>query len=275
MTIKGGTVASPTPKSDWNQNDPTKADYIKNKPDPLLRSGGTMAGPINMGGNVIWGLGNPTGYDQAIPYRMFLDELAKKANLINCGDYTGNLDTTGNGGVPYNSIVWVTPSNSPDGNWGWVETLLSNDDDGRCIQRYTSTNANIYVRSRYDNGTGMYWHCNWTRVDAQNRVSKFSLLWQNASPNSLFAAQTISVDLSAYDTVLITYNQYYENNNVAMCFVPKFCYGQLETVMTGGRYRTLFVGNEGVTFENQLMADGSAGSNNYCIPSQIFGCKLA
>lgn len=31
--IIGNTTATPTPRSDWEQTDPTKADYIKNKPD--------------------------------------------------------------------------------------------------------------------------------------------------------------------------------------------------------------------------------------------------
>ena len=30
--IIGNTTATPTPRSDWNQNDPNKADYIKNRP---------------------------------------------------------------------------------------------------------------------------------------------------------------------------------------------------------------------------------------------------
>ena len=31
MSIKGNTVGTPTPRSDWSQTDPRKADYIKNK----------------------------------------------------------------------------------------------------------------------------------------------------------------------------------------------------------------------------------------------------
>lgn len=33
MIIKGNGVGTPMPRSDWNQTDPNKADYIKNKPD--------------------------------------------------------------------------------------------------------------------------------------------------------------------------------------------------------------------------------------------------
>lgn len=33
--IIGNTIATPMPRPDWNQNDETKADFIKNKPDIL------------------------------------------------------------------------------------------------------------------------------------------------------------------------------------------------------------------------------------------------
>ena len=35
MKIRGRTVMTPVPKSDWNQADPKKADYIKNKPTEM------------------------------------------------------------------------------------------------------------------------------------------------------------------------------------------------------------------------------------------------
>lgn len=36
--IIGGLVGVPNPRSDWNQNDPTKADYIKNRPEVYTKS---------------------------------------------------------------------------------------------------------------------------------------------------------------------------------------------------------------------------------------------
>ena len=33
MKIRGNTVGTPTPRPDWNQTDPKKANYIANKPD--------------------------------------------------------------------------------------------------------------------------------------------------------------------------------------------------------------------------------------------------
>lgn len=34
--IIGNTTATPNPRPDWAQNDPTKADYIKNKPTHMI-----------------------------------------------------------------------------------------------------------------------------------------------------------------------------------------------------------------------------------------------
>ena len=39
MIIKGNTVGTPMPRSDWNQTDPTQADYIRNKPAIELMRG--------------------------------------------------------------------------------------------------------------------------------------------------------------------------------------------------------------------------------------------
>lgn len=36
MSIRGNTVGTPTPRSDWSQTNPKKADFIKNKPTDLL-----------------------------------------------------------------------------------------------------------------------------------------------------------------------------------------------------------------------------------------------
>lgn len=36
MKIRGNTVGTTTPRSDWNQSNPRKADFILNKPDVVL-----------------------------------------------------------------------------------------------------------------------------------------------------------------------------------------------------------------------------------------------
>ena len=76
MKIRGNTVSTSGRRSDFSQSDPVKSDYILNKPDvealrtlaqegktlagkALPKAGGTMTGPIAMGGNKVTGLGDP------------------------------------------------------------------------------------------------------------------------------------------------------------------------------------------------------------------------
>lgn len=52
---------------------------------------------------------------------------------------------------------------------------------------------------------------------------QMDLLWENASPTSAFAAQTIAIDLSLYSAVLIKV-RYYDGNSFLQDYTPKFCF---------------------------------------------------
>lgn len=69
--IQGNIVTATQTQADYGQTDPTKADFIKNKPDAaitkaqktadaaLARSGGKMTGDLDMGGNSVTNLAAP------------------------------------------------------------------------------------------------------------------------------------------------------------------------------------------------------------------------
>lgn len=82
--IVGNTIATPTPRPDWNQTDETKADYIKNKPS--VRE------------NIYIGLDGYCYSEDGIAYpfsnlNIYTKEDLKKYNFILIYDYeeTGNM----------------------------------------------------------------------------------------------------------------------------------------------------------------------------------------
>lgn len=48
MSIKGSMVGGPPAIPDWNETDPTSASFIKNKPNIIEGSGGTVEGTLNV-----------------------------------------------------------------------------------------------------------------------------------------------------------------------------------------------------------------------------------
>lgn len=123
--ILGDIFTTTNPQADYGQDDPTKADYIKNKPNEaiakaqstadsgkqiaeaaLARSGGTMTGPINMGTNKITDLKAPeNGTDAA--NKTYVDEKRKT--------HTATLTTGGwSSAAPYTQTVSVSGIQATD-----------------------------------------------------------------------------------------------------------------------------------------------------------------
>ena len=65
MRLYGNIIGNSVPRPDWEQTNSSAADFIKNKPDPLLKTGGTMSGAINMGSKKITSLAAPTNNNDA------------------------------------------------------------------------------------------------------------------------------------------------------------------------------------------------------------------
>ena len=90
-----------------------------------------------------------------------------KAPLINRGNFSGDLDIIGDGGVQLNSVVWVSKdakSPFPD-SWGWVETWASQSNS--IVQRATQINGKTWVRVYYykNSTVGAVWG-DWIRIDS-------------------------------------------------------------------------------------------------------------
>lgn len=110
------------------------------------------------------------------------------------------------------------------------------------------------------------------------------LLWENASPTSEFAAQTIALDLHGASCFVIEI----KNNTSGNTFMYKLCkagsYADINVSLavadTAQRYsisnRTVFFGTDSVTFQSSMHCyNGVAGyvANNILIPTRIFAFK--
>lgn len=81
MSIRGGAVGWPGTQADYEQTDETKHDFIKNKPDLdiyLKKSGGSMTGNLNIGGNQLMGVPTPTA-EQHAANKKYVDSEVKTA----------------------------------------------------------------------------------------------------------------------------------------------------------------------------------------------------
>ena len=100
---------------------------------------------------------------------------------------------------------------------------------------------------------------------ADGKVS-FALLWENASPTSAFAAQTIAIDFGSYSSVLIDFNADTGSGGdtcyTTHCPVGSNCYA----FERGVRSRKASIAVSGITF-------GNGNSDSYLIPLRVYGIK--
>lgn len=104
------------------------------------------------------------------------------------------------------------------------------------------------------------------------------LLWENASPNSTFAAQTVYLDLSAYNNFFIL--EFRENISSAIC---TYCFGYNNNVniraMINYNYRNtrdFAIANTAITFNDAYSAylsNTMVVDNDKLIPIKVWGLK--
>lgn len=97
-------------------------------------------------------------------------------------------------------------------------------------------------------------------------------LWTNSNSSRSFSAQTVSLDLTEYQSVFIVFRRVYDNDSGNRLF--RFCNKEASVLMkcswTGTvRQRTASVSDDGVTFT--LGKTGSSNDNNVVIPTEIYG----
>lgn len=113
-------------------------------------------------------------------------------------------------------------------------------------------------------------------------TEKPTLLWTNPSPNSNFLPQTLSINLTDYEWILISIkNQVVSPQYVTTCAIPKITDDQVigcPSGQTGSNYaysRIINMNNNGITFQIARSNYSGYSGNDLVIPFKIYGLKKA
>lgn len=110
-------------------------------------------------------------------------------------------------------------------------------------------------------------------------ISNRDLLWTNSATGNTFAAQTISLDLSAYKMIEVDFSYYVESTPTYLltnrAFIDGIKYMALGVATGQSTYRGFTATSTGVAFTDANRNTGSSSSvNNSCmIPYKIYGIK--
>lgn len=106
------------------------------------------------------------------------------------------------------------------------------------------------------------------------------ILWYNPSPSSSFSYQTISLDLSEYQSIIVEYSpkanaggDNYKYNSVPID-IGDVALIWFVAMVPDGDYggRNVTVASDGVSFGNGYN-HSSSSSNDCCVPTRIYGIK--
>ena len=206
---------------------------------------------------------------QAADAKAVGDALAIKAPLLNIGQYEGDLNSFSLD----NTICWIqsTTINNPTGTYGSCETWSAGN--GGRVQRISCL-AGVVQRIH----TNSWGEWNW--------INQPELVWENASPSSEFAAQTVSLDLSDAGFVIIEFRTTSTGTARPTVVVANGKQGNLFWMANAtANYEILVisrnatVSNTGITFEKgyrkNISSTTATENNASAIPTRIYAIKGA
>ena len=241
---------------------------------------------IGMLGNVI----GMRGWNQLVK-RYHLTSLNQGTNSLDVVDYiAGHKYCAICKGLPQNSyfqtdsvqpVIWM--NNLSKGEIGVANSSFSNSP---FINSPTDCSVDLYINLHDLTAMGLdfinspeefralfsadyYPYCSGSWAD---------LLWENASPTSAFAAQTVSVDLTNYSFVLVGVKSKSDDNGKSYAILKKGDSSQLLLTATLKIYwRVTNVQNNGIDFYDgtylNTYGSNTITDNNYMIPYRIYGIK--
>lgn len=149
---------------------------------------------------------------------------------------------------------------------------------------YGMVGSTMPVHYRAGNSSGWYaGSANWTKGLTENNGIQKVKLWENSSPAATFAPQTLTIDLSGYDRVELTYRHNSKTLSVEVDIDDSTIFNGTGNISNTGSYPRLYsrivtVNIANIIFEDCYctqtnQTDTLGKQNGYCIPYQIYGIK--
>lgn len=240
----------------------------------------TFHTPVSLSGNRLTELAEPEQDTDGVNLGYARETFAPAGEYVNRCITVSKADTDLNDyqqeGTWYFGTDY-TPANIPIGSNGWLHVLRRKSTSRVMAKQFWyrqgslgSTDHQTFVRT-YDSTAG--WG-GWTRYTTEKEAYTVKKLWENASPGSTFAAQTLSLNLSDYDAVTVFYRNASDSTVYLSTGVLPIGYRtSLSYVTTGGTVygRPVTVEKAGLTFESGT--SGSSSSTKTGIPVTIYGIK--
>lgn len=187
--------------------------------------------------------------------------------------------TNDSGFVNANQAAAAAPVQSVDGRTGNVTTLSN----ATPSPLGTASHGSANYAARADHVHAM------PSADNVGAMSKWVLLWTNASPTSAFAAQTLTIPWANYDFLVIqayyNYDQYgnafmrtmfIDTNRISESWQYPHNYEILAEQGNGGgakASRKLTFGSRKITFAQGSVNGSGTATNTAAVPCDIYGIK--
>lgn len=173
-------------------------------------------------------------------------------------------------------------TNKPNATGGFIFNQVTGD---LVFQTWYAMNGASSVLSRSGNVNGWYSNsANWVRSLNERNGAQFALLWQNASPTSSFAGQSVNVDATDYDLFIVICkatagaNTYHKSQIAPKGKQMLIQWTANDNNTTALMYcrRLITVSDSSITSTDCTSKQGTTISdpnNSYLIPFAVYGIK--
>ena len=220
-------------------------------------------------------------------------QLLAKRTSLNYDTEWVTFQALPNGGTQ-GQVLTKQSSTDGDADWEDIDALPSGGTQGQVLTKNSSTDGDASWQTIQSGGGTVIYdddgitspiiaYDELTFLDVASGVDtvklgiEMELLWTNSSPTASFSAQTITLDLSEYQAVIIIFRwdnatseyleRFYAKGN-SVVITESFARG---TYGVTGRYINNIT-NSGVEFGNGIQ-NSWASNNNNMIPYQIYGIR--